>query len=459
MPLDIPMLPMTAERDASRDALAHAGHEYLGWFGDPLATLSAATAADPSFALGHVMTGVLRLLSGEPGTSPAVQRNREASAALRAGLSSREQAHVAAFEAWADGQIHRAARIWEQILIEQPLDIWALRLAHDTYFYLGEAASQRDSIARVLPAWPAGDPLYGYILGMQAFGLEETGDYRAAERAGRRAVERNPADTWAVHAVAHVLEMEGRQREGIGWLTGLEPHWRKAPALAVHQWWHLSLFLIERGRFEEVLDIYDRQVRATPSGALLDLVDAAALLWRLQLAGIEVGERWRDLAGDWYAHIDDHVVVFNDIHIAMVAGALKDDATLARLDQSIIRYVAEGQGTNRDITQQVGHALVRAIAAFASGDHAGAVDQLLPVRYDIWRIGGSHAQRDLFTQTLIAAAIAARRWPLARALLAERVSLKPASRPSWRQYSEVLSRLGDKPGAGAADRRAAAPLD
>jgi predicted Zn-dependent protease len=148
--------------------------------------------------------------------------------------------------------------------------------------------------------------------------------------------------------------------------------------------------------------------------------------------------------------VDDHVLVFNDAHLAMVAGGLKDKATSRKLDRSIARYVGERQGTNRDITQQVGQAVVRSITAFADGDFARVVDLLLPVRYEIWRIGGSHAQRDLFTQTLIAAALAAGRWPLARALLAERVALKPASGPSWRQYAEVLDRLGNKGDAASA---------
>jgi tetratricopeptide (TPR) repeat protein len=313
----------------------------------------------------------------------------------------------------------------------------------------------RDSLARVLPAWPADHELHGYLLGMHAFGLEESGDYRAAESAGRHAVERNPADTWAVHAVAHVLEMEGRQLEGIAWLSGLERHWMAAPALAVHQWWHLALFLMERGRFEEVLAIYDRHIRGTPSGALLDLVDAAALLWRLQLAGIDVGERWQGLRDHWYGHLEDHVLAFNDAHIAMVAGGLKDRATLERQANSLAGYVAAGPGTNHGIARDLGRAVVEAIAAFAAGDFGRAADLLLPVRYDIWRMGGSHAQRDLFAQTLIAASIAAERWPLARALLAERVALRPASRRSWEQYAEVLRRLGDEPGAGEALRRAA----
>ena len=86
--------------------------------------------------------------------------------------------------------------------------------------------------------------------------------------------------------------------------------------------------------------------------------------------------------------------------------------------------------------------MVRAITAFAQGDHARDGRSAAALRYEIWRIGGSHAQRDLFTQTLIAAALGAQRWPLARALLAERVALKPASASSWRQYGEVLASWG-----------------
>jgi predicted Zn-dependent protease len=148
------------------------------------------------------------------------------------------------------------------------------------------------------------------------------------------------------------------------------------------------------------------------------------------------------------------VLVFNDAHLAMVAGGLKDRATAETLDRSIERYVGERQGTNRDITRQVGQAVVRAITAFTDGNFNRTVDLLLPLRYEIWRIGGSHAQRDIFSQTLIAAALAAKRWPLARALLAERLALKPASAPSWRQYAQALEALGDKLGAAAALRRA-----
>jgi len=410
-----------------RAALEQATREYLAWAGDPLVTLDAAREKDPDFALAHIFAGVLKLLGGERGNSANVQKDLAAAIALEKWLSPSEKLHLAAFGSWASDGIIAATAIWEQILVDNPRDAWALRFAHDTYFYLGQSAQIRDSIARVLPAWSKDDPLHGFILGMHAFGLEETGHYRAAELTGRRAVELNPTDTWAIHAVAHVLEMEGRTVEGIGWLTDLKPHWLKAASLAVHQWWHLALYLIEHNRIDEVFAIYDDGIRGTKSGALLDLVDAAALLWRLQLIGVDVGDRWDELTEQWYGHIDDHVLVFNDLHIGFVAAGKGDDAVSRRLGESVERYIVANTGTNRDISAAVGRNILRAIDAFARQDYEQVVDLLLPIRYDFWRVGGSHAQRDVFVQTLIVASLRSGRGGLARALTAERLALRPGS--------------------------------
>jgi hypothetical protein len=236
--------------------------------------------------------------------------------------------------------------------------------------------------------------------------------------------------------------MEGRTIEGIGWYQDLKAHWTPAVGLAVHQWWHLALYLIERGRLDEALALYDGEIRAAKSGAILDIVDAAALLWRLKLAGVDIGTRWRELAPHWYAHIDDHVLVFNDVHIALVAGLAGDRAAEAKLDQSLTSYVESNRGTNRDISAEVGRNLLRGLAAFSDQQFEKAIELLLPLRYQTRRIGGSNAQRDLFNQTLIVAAIGANRLPLARALLAERVALKPNSRTARKLYDEVLVKLG-----------------
>ena len=130
------------------------------------------------------------------------------------------------------------------------------------------------------------------MLGCHAFGLEETGDYGAAERAGREAIERNPADIWGAHAVQHVFEMTGRPHDGIAWTERLEVNWRKCNNFAYHALWHRCLFLLELGEAEGALERYDREVRPESTDDLLDISNAVSLLWRLERAGVDVGRRW-----------------------------------------------------------------------------------------------------------------------------------------------------------------------
>lgn len=414
---------------ASAIAVDHAIADYFAWKGDPVALLQAAAAKDPQFSLGHSATASLFLLSGFRGDHPAVASALAAAQASSPGTSSREKRHLAAASAWANGFIINATEIWEDILLDHPTDALALRFAHDTYFYLGHSMSIRDSIARVLPAWHPGRPHYGYILGQYAFGLEESGELRRAEDVGLQAIALNAEDGWAVHAVVHVLETECRQSEGIDFLKRSQPSWSKAQALSIHNGWHLALYLIEEGQFASVLSDYDKHVAPKLKlDSLLDLVDAAALLWRLELAGADVGHRWAPVAEQWLTHVDDHVLVFNDLHIALAVSRARIPGAVERLTSSMDAYVADGDGDNREFTRDVGRALIDAIIAFAAGDYRRAIELILPVRYKIIRIGGSHAQRDLVTQTLIVAAERAGDWRLAQALLAERLAVRPTQR-------------------------------
>jgi hypothetical protein len=418
-----------AAAPASVDALDRAVTEYLAWKGDPIAVLQEAVESDPAFTLGASAIASLFLLNGFRGDNPAVTTAIGAAEAAIGGASSRERRHLAAAKAWAAGEIVAATGVWEDILVDHPTDALALRFAHDSYFYLGHSLSIRDSVARVLPAWDRASPNYGFVLGQYAFGLEEAGELRRAEEVGRGAIARNAEDAWAVHAVAHVLETECRQSEGVDFLKASRPAWSKAHALSVHNGWHLALYLIEEGRFDEVLADYDSFVAPRIAGdSLLDLVDASALLWRLELAGADVGARWSPLAGQWLTHVDDHVLVFNDLHIALALARAGDAEGVARLRRSLDDYQRHGGGDNKEITVDVGRRLIDGALAFAQGDHANAVQAILPIRYKVIRIGGSHAQRDIVTQTLIAAAERAGQASLARALLAERLAVRPTAR-------------------------------
>ena len=415
---------------------------YLAFSRDTGTYLKEALAADPSMPMALCTRGYFFKLFCAPAfEARAAKTQQEAAAAIaQRGATERERTHVAALAAWCAGEFEQATALLERILLDHPRDILAHKVAHFLYFYLGEAERMRDSIARALHAWDEGAPGYGYMLGMHAFGLEETRCYREAEAAGRRAVEINAGDAWAVHAVAHVLEMEGRHREGVAWTTSTEPGWQGCNNFAFHVWWHRSLFLLELGSYDAVLDLYDRRIRAELTDEYLDIVNASALLWRLEDEGIDVGDRWTELGARAEKRKDDHLLAFVDAHFTMALAASGRNEAAGALLASM---GAVATGTEAAVFREIGRPLCEAILAYRAGAFARTVELLLPIRYGVRRVGGSHAQRDLFARMLIEAAIGAGHLPLARALLAERAAQKPSSPWTWRCSARVLDGLGE----------------
>lgn len=398
--------------------------------GDPMATIDAAIAAAPDFVMAHVLKAYLLLGGTEAASLPAARA--ALAAAANAARNERETMHLAAGDALVRGEYDLAAQRFEDILLAHPRDALALQLAHVFDFFRGDSRSLRDRVARVLPEWSPDLPGYHAVLGMYAFGLEECGQYDKAETVGREAVERNRRDTWAHHAVAHVMEMQGRRDDGIAWMTSREAQWAPDSFFAVHNWWHLALFHLDRDEVERVLALYDGPIRVGRSKVVLDMIDAAALLWRLHLRGIELGARWDEIADTWAPLAEDGFYAFNDAHAVMAfAGANRWDLVDATLAAQLRRI--EGRGSNAAMTREVGLPVCRALAAFGRGDYASTVDLLRPVRNIAARFGGSHAQRDLLDLTLIEAARRDGQHSLVRALAHERLALKPES-PLNRRY-------------------------
>jgi tetratricopeptide (TPR) repeat protein len=423
--------------DSRSVALDKALGEYLSWKGDPVATLNAAAESDPGFVLAYSTIAALNCLGGVKGDADPVREALAAADSVGRALSVRERLHLAGAKAWAAGDISGAAASWEQALVADPLDLLALRLAHDTHFFLGAAEKLRDVPIDVLPLYSGKKSERGFVLGMAAFGLEETGEYAAAEQVGREAVRLNPGDAWAVHAVAHVLEMQDRPQEGIAWLRGLEPDWTPALLLAVHNWWHEGLFLIELGEAEAALAVYDDHIIAVDPPMVLDLVDAAALLWRLELLGVDVGGRWAALAPKWLVHAEDHVLAFNDLHIAMTLAGAGDEVRADALEASIERYVAGHDGTNAGVSAALGLPIIRALRAFRKGDFSRVNALLAPIYQRLAPVGGSNAQRDLIIQTLGIAAYKAGDVGLVRDVAAERLKLKIGSPRAWGAFASA----------------------
>ncbi|BAB51550.1 tetratricopeptide repeat protein [Mesorhizobium japonicum] len=402
---------------------SQAVRELLCFIGDPVASVDRAILADPGFVMAHVFKGYLFGLATERDATAVARACHEA--ALPLAATTREEAHVLALGHLANGRWHDAARILEDVAIETPLDALALQVGHQIDFFTGNARMLRDRIARALPSWQSGMPGYHAILGMQAFGLEEMGDYTRAEKLGRTAVEIEPRDGWAQHAVAHVMEMQSRQRDGIVWMRANPEAWTKESFLQVHNWWHLALFHYDLGEIDQVLALYDGPIYGAPSAMALNMVDASALLWRLHLGGIDVGDRWAALAANWpKAGAGDYA--FNDAHAMMAfVGAGLDGPALALLEAQ--REAMHGSGDNAAFTRDVGHPLTLAIKAFGEANYTEAVQLIRPIRAIANRFGGSHAQRDVIDLTLIEAALRAGDRALAGALTAERSMARPDS--------------------------------
>ena len=385
---------------------------YVGFSREPGVPLKRALQADPAMPMALCLQGYFLHLMGLPALASKARGVYE-SVVKTGKATSREKAHIAALGAWCEGELERTCEILEGILREQPRDFLALKLSNYLYFYMGDAKNVRDGPARVLPEWDAGMPGYGHLLALHAFGLEESGDYAAAERDGRRATELDPSDPWAVHSVAHVMEMQDRQEEGAKWIETLAPHWDAKNFFRFHLWWHLALMHWGEGRFDEALRLYDSRVWADGSSENLSLCNDISMLARLELAGVDVGERWNAAARVVREQAGGSVLAFVDAHYALALGS---------------DPVIEARGTTGRVHAAAGRAACGAAAAWRNKDHKRVVERLAPVRKDLWRLGGSHAQRDLFTLILLDSATRTGDGSLAQELRAERAVLRPAGR-------------------------------
>lgn len=389
--------------------------------------VKAALGADPDFLMGLCFRGYMLMQLGTSQVAGKVASVVEAAKARAEGGTPRERLHVTALDHWSQGHVRAACRAWEEILVEAPQDLLALRLHHFMSFWQGRRADLRDAPAAALAALGEGTPGYGFVLGMLSFGLEECGDYAQAETLGREACERNDDDLWAKHAVAHVLEMQCRHDEGSDWLDRPYGVWEDRNPFKDHVWWHLALFALERGDMEKVFDIYEREVRVDESGFYLDVQNAASLLMRLELAGADVGERWAELADLAETRTDDHVMPFTDAHYMLALAGAGRQASAESYLESLRRFAEDGGGDAAAVTRTLTVPLAEGLLAYGEGRHGAAVDALEPIRHDLAPLGGSHAQQDVFQQILIDAAMKDGRTALARSLLRERAILRPGS--------------------------------
>lgn len=405
-------------------AFERATHELRCFIDDPVASVDRAIQASPAMTMAYALKAWLHLLGTEPAGRPIALDCLEQASSLSA--NEREEGHLRAIRLLIEGEWRAAGRVLEDLSAAYPRDALALQAGHQIDFFTGDSRMLRDRIARALPAWSETLPGYHALLGMYAFGLEECGDYDRAEEYGRRSVTLEKRDGWAWHAVAHVLEMQGRALDGMVWLSSELQPWADGSFFAVHNYWHFALFQLELGQPEQVLDLFDGPIYGQRSNVVLDMIDASSLLLRLELRGVNVGDRWHALADHWAPLVGAGNYAFTDWHAMMAFVGSHRVAEQQAILESLYR-ATRGSGDNAMFSRDVGLPAALAIRAFGRGEYAETLRLLRPIRSFAHRFGGSHAQRDLIDLLVIEAALRSGQHALARAFINERAARRPES--------------------------------
>lgn len=438
-------VPVTTSHALAVDLLEDAIVGFVSHRRDTAERLERALEADP----GLIPALCLRGFAYKALASQVFEREaRESLSAARESLaarggSARETALVQALACWCGGNPLGATGALERALDLYPHDLLVFKLHHAISFIVGNASAMRAAAERVVPRWDSSMPGYAFVLGCYAFALEETFDPVAAERVGRAAVELEPSDAWGAHAVAHVLESQDRAREGLRFMDQVEPALAECNNFGGHLAWHRSLFHLQLGEHGAALALHDARIAGHLGRDYRDTCNAATLLWRVQNDGFDVGNRWVKLAELSRARIGDHGSAFADAHYALSLAAAGDipgarefvrsmrAAATARIDHAAI------------VMRSVGVPLANAIVALHAGLASDAAEGLVAIEGELTRIGGSHAQRDVFALLTIEAALRSGDCDLATRLLERRLATRPSNRFALSRM-RTLARTGPR---------------
>ncbi len=355
-----------------------------------------AIAADPTCALAHAYTAAYYLSQENRIAWQQAQVHLLAAQKNWAKITDREKWYVQAIIAWANKEIDVAITLHEEITNHFPQDLISVQQGQYHYFYLGNKQRLLQIAQKVLT--PNLDNHYLY--GMVAFGLEQCHQLASAEVIGRKATDLNRYDPWAHHAVAHVMETQGRLEEGIAWMESLAPTWESCNSmLYTHNWWHVALYYLEQNDIEKVLLLYDTYIwghanKRSPK----DQVGAISLLLRLELRGVDVSNRWSELSYYLYHRIHEHALPFQDLHYVYALAKAGFIEWVKQMLWSMQQYALSINPFLRQSWLEVAIPAAKGMVAHAKDDFNTAITTLKPVLPRLHEIGGSHAQLALFKQ-------------------------------------------------------------
>lgn len=387
-------LPMTGADANGALGYQRYVNEFLG-YGANLRDLFAVADAAPGSAILNAHAGALNLaFEGAEGWANAAPYIARMNAAAPSA-SEREQLFCAAVNAWKERNFAGALSHLDALTVRWPADLCAIKWGQYHAFNIGDQAALLRFAERARIVHEGEH----YVHGMLSFALEQNHRLHEAEEEGLKAAEIALDDAWAHHAVAHVMLTQGRALDGARWLDHCAHTWeRKGVFIRDHNWWHAALFRLELGRERDALALYDDRLWGAWPEFPQEQIGAVSMLWRLELAGVDVGERWAPVAEQARLRAREHLLPFHDIHYlyALARAGAGDEAE--SMLASIERYANSLTGHQRAAWSEACAPTARAALAFARGDFAAAAAGLAAALPKLGLIGGSHAQRHLFVK-------------------------------------------------------------
>ncbi len=393
-----------------------------------------AVEADEGFALAHAGLAYVYMAAAKVGEArDAAQRAQS----LTAGISRREQQQIEAIALWTNGKGPEALAIIHQHLAEFPRDMLMVRVAQRLYV-LGCS-----SVGAAVPNYPqelftlmkSVAPEYGddwAFQGQYAFAHHENGLLDEALKLAEGSLAQRPTNAVASHSITHVYFERGDASGGNDFLGNWLPGFDDRATYHVHLSWHLALFELALGHYERALEIYDTGIRpSVVAKSALSLNDSASLMWRLQMYGAAAPPGLMGELSTQAAPAAERMgPAFRDSHAALAFAVTADDQSMTRMMDGLRAAADKGDKLAGEVTLP----LVQGISAFVHQDYTEAVRLMEPLfgqdaRYDqLARIGGSHAQREVFEDTLTEAYLRAGQFDKAEALLGQRLKRRESPR-------------------------------
>jgi tetratricopeptide (TPR) repeat protein len=415
-------LPVTTSAPVAAERFQDGMDRLLSYGAGAEQSFASALQADAGFALAHAGVALVALVQGDAATARAAAgRARE----TLAGATRRERQHVEALSALIAGETARGLDLVAAHVAEFPRDALLVNQASSAIGFAGRRDREEHRLAfleRLAPAY--GDDWW--FQSALAFTYHEVDRFEESRRLSERSLQQYPGNANASHNLAHIYFETVDHEAGAAfleaWLAGYDPR----ASFHCHLAWHLAMFELHRGGYTRALEIFQRDILGAVNPRLA-MIDGSALLWRFRLDGEPGGHdqprAWRSLA-DLAERVSRPGFVFGEIHAALAYAACGDATALARLIDGLRALHAKGH----PIAGTVALPMVQGVAAFVAGDHAGALARLEPVEGEFHRVGGSHAQWELFEETMVACYLGLERYDAALRLMRRRLQRRATPR-------------------------------